>query len=99
MLDRMVSASFQNIEKTNQVRLQVCIGIIDAVPYSRLGGKIDDIVDGVLLKDVIQCFLVGKVSLIEVEVVTGEQSQPFFLKTHLVIIVQIVQPDDATTLA
>ncbi len=96
VLDLIVAAGLQNVEKTNQVRLEVCIGIVDAVPYSSLCRQIDDIIDSVRRKDVVERLLVGKICLVKVEVVAGKQPQPLLFETHFIVVVQIVKADDRT---
>ncbi len=97
MFDLRVAAGLQNVEKTNQVRLEVCIGIVDAVPHSSLCRQIDDIIDSVRRKDVVERLLVGKVCLIKVEVVAVKQPQPFLFEAYFIVVVQIVKADDGAS--
>ncbi len=98
VLDLMVPAGFQDIEKTNQIRLQISIRIVDAVPHSGLSGKVDDIINRMRLENIVQLFLVGEIGLVEIEVVAGQLPQSFLLETHLVVIIQVVKPDDRASL-
>ena len=53
MLHRMVPAGLKDVVKTKDVALNVGIGVLDAVAYTRLGGEIDHDVEMVFVKKAI----------------------------------------------
>ena len=42
MLNRMMTAGFKNIKKSNDIGINIRTGMVDTVAYSRLGSQIDD---------------------------------------------------------
>ncbi len=50
----MVAAKFKDVEKPNQVRLQVGIRVVNAVANSCLGCEVDHILDAVAFEDGIE---------------------------------------------
>ena len=65
MLDGVVSAGFKNIVETDDIRLDVGVGVSDRVSHARLSGEVDDDLRLVLLENVVDERLVRKVTLNE----------------------------------
>ena len=58
MLNFMMTASFKYVVETDEVALDICIGIGDAVTYSCLGSKVYNNRSIVFCKDFFYCFFV-----------------------------------------
>ena len=92
----MVAAEFQDIEKADQVRLQIGIRVVDAVAHPGLGRQVDDVLHGMAFEDGIELGIVGQVSPVESEVFASKQSQPLLFQAYLIVVIEIVHCDDRT---
>ena len=45
MLDRVVAACFEDVEKAHEVAGQIGVGVGDGIAHTRLRGKVDDLVE------------------------------------------------------
>ena len=58
VLDLVVAASFQNVQESDQVALQVGVGVRDRVTYACLGGEVHDFVELFFGEELVEGFLV-----------------------------------------
>ena len=65
MLHRVVTASFENVVETNHVGLDVRVGVLNAIAYSRLRGKVDNNIKVALGKKIINKSFIGNVAFDE----------------------------------
>lgn len=92
---RILPARFQNIIKADNVAFDVHVGVRDGVPHACLRGEIHDDLRPVSREEVGNQALVGKVSADEREVLERlELCQPRLLEPDVIVVVQVVQPDD-----
>jgi len=61
VFDVSMTAAFEDVEGSRDVRVDVCVGIDQAVPDSGLGSKVDDAVEFFLLEEPGHGFTVGDV--------------------------------------
>lgn len=95
MFDRILPASFQNVVEANDVAFDVHIGIRDGVPHACLRGEIHDDLRPVAREEVGNQGFIGKVAADEREVRERlELCQPRLLEPDVIVVVQVVQPDD-----
>src|SRR5436190_16416898 len=91
MFNVAMATTLQNVHKTYQVALHVCRWVIQRIPYTRLGGKMDDAANPFLLEYFAQYIRVGDVGLDESKAGVFAQSvQAGFLQSHIVISVDII---------
>src|SRR3954447_20555754 len=66
--------------------------------HSRLSGQVDDTLWAMAIEEVCDCLLVGEVCPHELKARSRFQScQPGLFQSHVVVIVEIVEPDDLFT--
>ena len=90
MLQPEVPAGLEDVQEPDQVALQIRIRVRDAVPHSRLRGKVYDLVELLRREQPVDRLLVGQVHLPDLQ---PEGLAPAFLQTDVVIIVVIVDSD------
>lgn len=56
----------EDVVEANEVRLDVGIGVGDAIANTCLGGEVDDYIEVILLEKAIDSCLIGNVALYEV---------------------------------
>ena len=94
-------AGFQDVVEANHVAMDVGIGILDAVTYTGLGGEVDDDVELMFGKEVVDQGLVGNIALHEKIIVfgvllgfLGDYFQPVVFQAGVVIGVEVIQTDN-----
>ena len=50
MFDTVVPAAFKNIDKTDNVRIHICMGVLKRIPHPCLCGKVNNNIKVVFLK-------------------------------------------------
>ena len=65
MLHRIMPAGFQDIVEANHIALDVGVGILNGVANTRLSGQVDNDIEVLLLKEVVNEGFIGKVSFNE----------------------------------
>ena len=105
VLHRMMSAGLQDVVEPDHVALDVSIRVLDAIADTGLSGKVHDDIKVVFLEEAVDEGLVGKVALDEVVgVLRGgrglfpDLAQAILLERRIVVVVQVVEPDDAERL-
>jgi hypothetical protein len=81
----------------DQVRLHICQRVFDAVTNAGLRAEVDDPVEIRFARKFRQRPGIRKIDLLEAEAVVepaGQPLQPGFLQRRVVIVVEIVDPDD-----
>ena len=94
-------AGLEDVVKPNHIALDVRIRVLYAVPHARLRRKVHDNVEVVFLEQVVNKCLVSQVTLDETECMLRmlrrlgrNLPQPVLLQRRVVIVVEIVQPDN-----
>ena len=100
-----MSAGLQDVVEPDHVALDVCIRVLDAVPDPRLRRKVHDDVEMVFLEEAVDEGLVGEIALDELVGVPFrfcglflDFAQAVLLERRVIVVVQIVEPDDAERL-
>ena len=97
MLHRVMTARFEDIEKSYNVRLDVRTGIVDTVAHARLRGKVHHDVRPEILKKLRYRRFIGEVAADEGEgLLLLKNSKTCFLERHVVVVVQIVDAADSS---
>ena len=90
-----MAASLKNVIKTNQIRLNISIRMRDGISHASLSGKIHHNGRAVLLEYIIYCVFICQISFDESEpFIMRELVKAIFLKTHIVIIIYIIETDN-----
>lgn len=85
----------KNVIKTNQIRLNISIRMRDGISHTSLSGKIHHNGRSVLLEYIIYCVFICQISFDESEpFIMRELVKAIFLKTHIVIIIYIIETDN-----
>ena len=94
-------AGFQDVVEAHHVALDVGVGVLDAVADTGLRRQVHDDVKRILRKQLVDQFFVGDVALEEHIVVLRmlprpglDEPQAVLLQRRVVVVVQVVQPDD-----
>src|SRR4051812_41483621 len=88
-----MATTFENVNKTYQVALHVCRGVIQRVTHTSLCGKMDDAVDSFPLEQLAQYIRVCDVGFDESK--AGLFAKSFrggFLKSHILKSIDFVYP-------
>ena len=108
MVDMMMTTALENIVETDEVALDVGIGIGDRITHTCLSSKIDDHRWLLLSEEMIEGLHVGDVTLDKLPVLLTfvitwmklgrkvvELLETFELNVHVVIVVQAIDTDDS----
>src|SRR5438552_9883158 len=95
MLNASVPAAFENVQKTDDIAIDVRVGILERIAHAGLSRQMNDAIRWFALEDIFHSFPVGNVDLNEVEtVVLGEPRQSCLLQGNVVVVVEVVQPEN-----
>ncbi len=95
MLHLAVPAAFEDIQKADDVGIDVLVGMVEGVAHAGLGGQMDDIVRPQLGKQFFHAAPVGQVEPPERK--SGKLPQlvePGLLQRRVVIVVEVVEAGD-----
>jgi len=94
MLDMVVPATLKDIRETNDIAINIGIGVLKRVPYASLGSKIYNKFELAFMKQVGHHLAVCHVDLPEREVsVMFKLGKSRFLQAYVVVIVKVVNAD------
>jgi len=94
MLDLMVAATFEHIQKTDYIGFNIGMGILQRVTHTGLGGEIDHAIEFFCGKQGFHGRPVGHVHANEAKAgLTGQLRQTRFLEFDIVVVVEIVDAD------
>lgn len=97
---RMMPAGFEDVEKADQIRLRVGVGIVEGVADSGLRGEVNDLFESALHEQRGQCCRVDDVQPLESEIGQRLQSvQPRLFEFDVVVRIQIIDANDRKSLA
>ena len=92
---RLVPAALQNIGKTQQVAVDVGVGVVQGVPDTRLRCQVDDSTALQALKDFLHRSPFGDVHPVEMEAtVIPQLSQAVFFESHGVVVIEVIDSND-----
>ena len=95
MLNRIMTAGFQNVVKANHVAFDVSVRVCDGVTHTCLSAQIDHNIRVILLKNAVDQRLVRKIALNKgVFLELLKLSKTSFLDANIIIIVHVIQTDD-----
>src|SRR6266480_4622485 len=93
MLDAGAPAAFENVQKTDDVAIDVRVGILERIAHAGLSRQMNDAIGRFALEDIFHSSLVGNVDLDEAETVALNQPlQSRLLQGNVVVVVEVVQP-------
>ena len=98
MLDLRVSAAFQDVQKPFDVA--VCIGmrVHQRITHTSLSGQMNDLRNRLRGKEPAHFHSVSQISFGEGELLEGFQlRQPRLLQSHVVVVVDVIEPDHPLT--
>ncbi len=94
MLNPMMAAAFEYMQKARDVGVDIVMGVIERVAHTGLRGEMDHALRLLRGKGRVHDGAVGEVGLDEMEAVAGlEPREPGFLQRHVVIGIEIIEPD------
>jgi len=100
VFDLIVAACFQNVVESDEVALDIGVGVGDGIADACLGGEVHDDGEVVFLKEAVDCSLVGEVCLDECPLFAGrcregfDFLEAFVLDVHVVVIGNGVEADE-----
>ena len=95
MFCRISPAGFQNIEKTHNIGLYVCVRIHNGITHSRLGGQVYHNLGTVLFKNPEHHPLIPNIALYKHKSrFLLQPAQPVRLQRHIIIIIHIIHTHD-----
>ena len=100
VLDLVVAAGFQNVVESDEVTLDVSVGIGDGIADACLGGEVHDDGKAVLFEEAVDCSLVGEVCLDECPLFAGrcregfDFLEAFVLDVHVIVIGDGIEADE-----
>ena len=93
-----VPAAFENVQKTDDVAIDVRVGILERIAHAGLGRQMYDPIGRFALEHVFDSCPVGNVGLDEAEtLVRGQPRQSRLLQGNVVVVVEVVQPQNIVT--
>ena len=96
MPDSRAARAFDDVGKPDQVGVDVSAGVFDRIAHPGLRGEVHDGIEPALREQPGHALAVGDVGFFEFETGEGTQArQPRFFQADVVIVVEVVQPDDA----
>ena len=99
MLNAVLAAHFQNIEKASQVRLAIGGWIDQRIAYARLRGEMGDIMEAAVIEQGFHRLHIGEVTLDEGEaLMLSKLREARFFQAWIIIIIEIVKARDAIAL-
>ena len=91
MLYGVESAGLEDIEESHEIALEICVRVGDGIPDARLGGKVDDRVESLGVKQRIKLLFVGDVHLYEaLALPRAELLYAALLEPDVIVVVEIV---------
>ncbi len=90
----MVAAGLEDVEEAGDVRADVLVRIDQRVAHAGLRSEVHDAIELLGSEELIDIRAVGDVELVERESRKLELLQPRQLEVDVVVVVQVVQPDD-----
>ena len=100
VLDSLVAAAFEDREEAAEVAVDVGPGIDERVANSSLSGEVDDAIEAFAGEERCHCRAVGEVESLEAKVpLPGELLQAILLEADVVVVVEVVDADDAVATA
>jgi hypothetical protein len=95
MLDTIMPASLQDMDESDEIAVHVCIGVLNRVPDTHLGGKMDNDSGAVHLEHFSHAFPVREIEVHKSKTrERRELGHAIFLQLHIIIVIQVVQSDD-----
>ena len=95
MLDAGVPAAFENVQETDDIAIDVGVGILERMAHTRLSRQMYDPIGRFALEHVVDSCPVGNVDLDEAEAVALSQPrQSRLLQGNVVVVVEVVQPQN-----
>jgi len=98
MLQLTMARDFEQVEVADQVGLDIGMGVLDRIAYPGLGTQVNHAADLLPSQRGVERSHVGKVDLVKGEAIRrlgGQRRQPVTLQGDRVVIVEVVDADDA----
>ncbi len=95
VLDAVVAASFDDVQKAGHVAVDVNMRIFDRIAHARLSGEMNHAVEFLGREQGLDAAAIGQIQLYEAKIlVLPQYVEPRSLEARIVIVVQVVEPDD-----
>jgi hypothetical protein len=94
VLDAAMPASFEDVGKAKEITIDVGLRILNGISHAGLGRQVDNDIEAFFHEQRLHSVPVGQVETGEGKPGIRELSQTIFLQPHVVIIIEIVEPDD-----
>lgn len=95
MLHLMMAARLENVEKADDVRVDIRARMVDAVPHTSLRREVDDNVRLILLEQRRDRRLIRQVALDKRECrILAQNLQPALLQADIIVIIEIIKADN-----
>ena len=95
MLDRVMTASLQDMQEADEIRVDVAVRIFERVAHARLGGQIDDPLGLVLGEKTFNRGAIRQIAFHKLEILMGLQARKAgLLQIDVVIVIEVVEADD-----
>ncbi len=96
MLGVAMAAAFEHVEKAREIRIEIGVGIIQRVPNAGLRGQMHDRAEIAIAKNRLDRPAIGKIDLVEVEILKLSQNREArFLECRIVIVIDAINANDA----
>jgi len=100
VVDPGVPAALEDVKEADEVGVDVRVGVLDRVADSGLGGEVDDDAEAVRGEEGLHLAAIGKVDADKDEaVLLFKPLESGLLEGRVVVVVEVVEADDLTTLA
>ena len=94
MLDRLLAARLQDVEKASEIAVGIAVRVADGIADPGLSGQVNHTVSRVLGENCQKFFAVKDVHFVKCESLVGtQQRQAVVLQSDIIIGVQVVDPD------
>ena len=94
-----MSAALEHIDKSDQIRVHVCMRIFKGISDTGLGRKIDDNIEMIVVKKLIQAVAIGQVHFRKGEIGVWQNIfQTGLFEPHIIVRIQIVDTRNPNTI-
>ena len=97
MLDAIVPAALEDVQRAGDVAAYIGMRLLQRVSYARLGREVHDARELFAGEKLRHRRIIGQLELDEAEARSGETCESRLLEIHVVVVVEIVEPDDLVT--
>ena len=90
-----MTATLEDVHRADDIAVYVGVRVLDRVAHAGLGGQVDDLVETLVGEQLVNSRLICQVDSPHVErVIPREDVRPRLFEADVVIIIEIIEPDD-----